>query len=100
MKSLSTLELGATSMLCRISVLGEGAPSDMVCHMLKPSNGGTEESSSVIPSTVGKIVHAIFTIFSNNHQITKPYVHHYSVIEINCFLEHIHTGFYIKKIID
>jgi len=52
---LSTPELGATSMLCRISVLGEGAPSDMVCHMLKPSSGGTEESFCVIPSKVEKI---------------------------------------------
>ena len=32
-------------MLCRISVLGEGAPSDMLCHMLKPSSGETGEFS-------------------------------------------------------
>jgi len=37
------------AMLSRISVLGEAAPSDKLRHMLKPSNGGTVESS-LIPS--------------------------------------------------
>jgi len=61
---LSTPELGAKSMLCRISVLGEGAPSDIVCHMLKPSSGGIEESFSVIPSKVEKIVEIKSCYFS------------------------------------
>ena len=35
-------------MLCRISVLGEAAPSDTLCHMLKPSSAGIE-GFSLIP---------------------------------------------------
>ena len=38
------------SMLCRISVLGEAAPSDKLRHMLKPSNGGAV-AACLIPTT-------------------------------------------------
>ena len=41
-------------MLCRISVLGDAAPSDMLRHMLKPSNGGRLESS-LTPWKVNKL---------------------------------------------
>ena len=36
-----------SSMLCRISVLGEAAPSDKLRQMLKPSNGGAVEASLI-----------------------------------------------------
>ena len=40
-----SLLLGGKSILCRISVLGDAVPSDMLCQMLKPSSGGRDPSS-------------------------------------------------------
>ena len=42
------LHLSLSFSLCKISFLGDGTSSDMLCHMLKPSNDGEVEFAECV----------------------------------------------------